>query len=60
MDTHADPIRDPVSLLAALDADELKRRLDDLIAEEQAIRTLLYAARARERAARRREAGTCQ
>jgi hypothetical protein len=40
---------DPVAILEALDADTLRRRLDDLDAARAAVLTLLRAARARER-----------
>jgi hypothetical protein len=46
---------DPTALLAQLDADELRRRLDQLEGERAAVLLLLRAARAKERAERRRQ-----
>jgi hypothetical protein len=59
MDTATSPpstTRDPIGLIAQLSADEIRARLDELDAEQRALRVLLRSVAARERAlARRRE-----
>jgi hypothetical protein len=47
---------DPVALIQSLDPDAIARRLDELAAEEHALRVLLRSARARQQAQRRRDA----
>ena len=46
---------DPLDILRSLTATDIESRLDRLAQDEAALRTLLRAARAREREARRRE-----
>jgi hypothetical protein len=46
---------DAVTLIEALDPDQISRRLDELVAEERALRVLLRSARARQQARRRRQ-----
>jgi hypothetical protein len=54
MDTES--AADPLTLVENLSSADIARRLDILAAQEQALRTLLRAARARERAADRKYA----
>jgi hypothetical protein len=44
---------DPVALINGLNADQITKRLEELTAEEQALRVLLRSARARDGARRR-------
>jgi hypothetical protein len=46
---------DLTTLVKSLDADAIAHRLEELVAEEQAVRVLLRSARAREQAQRRRQ-----
>jgi hypothetical protein len=51
----ADVQTDPVALVRSLDADQIARRLEELAAEERALRVLLRSARARQQGQLRRE-----
>jgi hypothetical protein len=46
---------DAVALVMSLDADQISRRLEELAAEERALRVLLRTARAREQGRPRRQ-----
>jgi hypothetical protein len=46
---------DAVALVENLDPDAIAKRLDELVAEERALRVLLHSARARQQAQRRRQ-----
>jgi hypothetical protein len=48
---------DPVTLLSHLPADAIRARMDELEAEQRALRVLLRSALARERALARRRGG---
>jgi hypothetical protein len=54
METSTSPL-DPLDLLRSLHADQLAKRLDELVAESKALRVLLRSARAREAARRRQQ-----
>jgi hypothetical protein len=54
--TRATLPADPVALIQSLDPDAIARRLDELVAEERALRVLLRSARARRQAELRRQA----
>jgi hypothetical protein len=54
--SHAPLPTDPVTLVQSLDSKQIAARLEELAAEQDALRVLFRSARARERAQRQRQA----
>jgi uncharacterized pyridoxal phosphate-containing UPF0001 family protein len=52
---HATQQTDATTIVHSLDAEQIAERLNELAAEQQALRVLLRSARAREQVRRRRE-----